>query len=1012
MSYHFADYLLLRLPTYPAIEYSEDPETVLNSPFFRAALYLASPVFYGRLKATGFSPANLSAKELATVLKYYNRCCFRPTPFGFFASVSLVTWGKGGIELTSTNNLIASLQPDQGYVNRASGNLLSKTGSKPKFEANPTLYRVLKDYRFISTEVGDDGKRVYQLQSTDYSLVLKNILQFCRQPRTVAQIVQRIGRLANTSPEDSEDYLLFLIDSQVLIPETRINITGENYLNRIINGISDQVNAPAQPAKKLTINLPYSSITVPDLINYRRNLRHFAEKELTNDDHQEISAVLLRQMAGAQLDLSFQDTIRNGINALNKLCLPDELPAMNQFRSGFLKYFEGQRIPLMEALDPERGIGYQEAASAHPNELLETVKLHSVSPAAPKNFWSSVHVYLMEGWLNMEIKKDNIIRLDTEGLNKLSSSNEIYTPLGISVLFRIAEGKVLMEAVGGNNALALAGRFTVSGDDIAAAVRYMAKEQEDLNPNLIFAEILHVTDPHIDNVNRRGHIWSHELPLTAASTLDAGQQLELGDMFVEISGDQVFLWSEKQKKYVIPRLSTAYNHHINKLPLFRFLADLPYQFGRANFNFQLQNYFPGLAYYPRVEYHNCILSPATWLIDEITLLALRELNGEELQSAFSGLVKKLKIPEFFALTDGDQQLIFQSDSLKDILLFKEVTRQRTELMLTEFTVEHAGSALVRDEQGRAFVNQFSAFLLPDLPLALPDGQWPVVGSTATKSRKFMPGSEWLYLKIYSPKIGASKLLLKLWPLIDRKYSNGSINKWFFIRYHDHAPHIRLRLKIDPKDISEILLAFRASLEGHIEQHVVREYQLDVYNRELERYQAAGIELTEDFFWASSLFVKEYLRRNSEKKGLPPYLAAVATVKIITGEILTDEGDQKAFFLNCYRQMMTEFEGKNAKQQLDLKYREFGPAIYQALHNADFLQMHGLAAAVRNLVKHTAPLKQALRGQDNELHTYLHSILHMHLNRLFTDQQRLQEMIIYFLLFKHLNSEEGRKKQRH
>jgi uncharacterized protein YeeX (DUF496 family) len=60
------------------------------------------------------------------------------------------------------------------------------------------------------------------------------------------------------------------------------------------------------------------------------------------------------------------------------------------------------------------------------------------------------------------------------------------------------------------------------------------------------------------------------------------------------------------------------------------------------------------------------------------------------------------------------------------------------------------------------------------------------------------------------------------------------------------------LKVNPEMISEILLAFKTKLEDRIQQHVIREFQIDVYNRELERYAAGGIENTENGFFGPAV----------------------------------------------------------------------------------------------------------------------------------------------------------------
>ncbi|MCQ6958326.1 lantibiotic dehydratase [Mucilaginibacter aquariorum] len=1008
MSYKFAEHLLLRMPAYHTGTYHTHPGILLRETFFQAALYVASPVFYSRLAEANFDYDGLSVKEQATVMKYINRCCYRPTPFGLFASVSVVVWGSQEIITVPNNSLTGIFIPDETFVQSAAKRLQNSFGSEAAYVANPTVYRVMKDIRFIRTEINEDGKRTYHLQSTDYSLILKALLRFCWEPKTPTLIIQYIGQLANTDREESADYFQFLSDSQVLIPRLRPNISGDNYLAVLLAGLTE-IRVVNEKATQIIAQLPQPGLSVENILKYKARLQTIAGNGERDAPDQPASCISMRKIIRPELDNEHKTTISLGLHALNSLCPPDELPALQQFKNAFRKDFEGQRIPLLAALDPEKGIGYEAAAVESPNRLLETLHIHPTRAISHQDTWTEAHAYLMESWLNMERKHEAVIRLNEADLAQISHRKEPEISLGLTVLFRVIQDKVYMESVGGNNPLALMGRFTAANADFTAAAQAIVKDQELLNPNLIFAELLQLADPHIDNVNRRAHLWSFELPITAASTLPVEKQLKLEDLYVEMEGDTVFLYSAPHGKYVIPRLSSAYNHSLNKLPLFRFLADLPYQFGRTNLSFDLRHYFPGQSFYPRVEIQKAILSLATWIIPQTHLNALQLAQDEEFQVLFRRVVKDYSLPDRFMISDGDQQLVFYRESPDDILLFKEVIRLRKELIISEFIDDLGKDATVRDEKGNAFVNQFNTFILPDRPLPLPDHKERVCRSRR-EVRKYMPGTEWLYLKIYCPKLNASKILLKIWPLINRKFKHGRSSKWFFIRYDDHAPHIRLRIKLDPRDTGEVLMSFRRLLEGHIDQHVIREYQVDVYSRELERYQSAGMEVTEDLFWSSSLFVLQYLRKSKGRIMPPVYLVALASVKLIIAEIIPDETAQMEFFHECYHSMSAVYDNRETKKQLDLKYRELSKEINQAIPDADFLSTNQLATVSRQLQKHATEIRKFLAGTEAERHDYLHSILHMHINRIFTDQQPQQEMVIYYLLYKYLASQAGRRKQ--
>lgn len=982
MNYHFAEYLILRTPVFSSNEYHGDTDEMLARPIFQAAIYLASPGFYQRLALTGFKTGALSIRERTTLQKYLNRACYRPTPFGLFAGVTLVSWQENG-KIVIRRQLSAVLEPDQAIVQQQYESDKAQFSEGVKFSTNHSIYRVMNEYRFIRTEIGPDGRRQYQLQSTNYSQVLKNLLKFCRHAQTGTAVIGNIIKLAGCDPEEAADYAEFLMDTQILLPELRPGLTGQMLsLTQVIDQLS------------LTPSY-FGNLTVP--------LKKTIASDTFREGHSSY-VILQRSLTSAGLDLVWRECLRDGIFALDLLCPPDELPAMLQFRQAFHKHFEGQRISLLAALDPEGGIGYQEPVSEVVNPLLETLHIFPQNTAVAHLAWTTAHAYLLQRWIMTESNQQPVIQLETEGLNKLRKEETNQELLGLSVLFRTTANKVWVESAGGNNALALAGRFTIGNTAISHAAKKIAAQLEAQNPEMLFAEILQLSDPHTDNVNRRESLWNYELPVTASSQLPASNQLQLADLYLEIHNGMVYLWSETHQKFVVPRLTSAYNHRLNKLPLFRFLADLSYQYGRTNLSFDLRSFFPGLDHYPRVEYQNAILSPATWILTAEQLRPIQKTAEGSLLQAFQEMITACGLPAVFAAAEGDQQLVFHAEHVQDALFFAEFIRQKKEITLHEFF--EPDTSVVSDQAGTAYVAQFNAMLLPDEPLPIPT-RLTVKHEKKTAARKFMPGTEWLYLKIYLPGTKASRLLLRIRPLIRRKYAHGTVSKWFFIRYQDHAPHIRLRLKVDPKNISEVLIAFRQSLEGHIRQQVIREYQLDVYSRELERYQVAGIDLTEDHFEASSDFVLQYL---GEGKTAPPtYLAALITVQAMTATLIPGSDEQLGFYRESFEGLLLEFEGDAMRRELDLKYRELGREIDTALQAPGVFNSKSLSVAFNKLHQSVQTIKAGLQADSPMNIDYLRSLIHMHLNRLFTDQQRTQEMVIYFLLYKYATSMAGRRK---
>lgn len=1012
MNYYFSDTLLLRMPAVAEEAYHNTSlQQMLEDPLFRAALYIASPAFWDNLNRSGFDATKLKEKERFTILKYFNRFCFRPTPFGLFSSVSLIRWtGETRLSFNRFKDFSIALSPDQTYAARLGPVLLAGVQEQQSpLVANPTIYRALEEYRFIRTVPDQDFiQREYQLQSAEFSRLLKDILTFCRAGKTPPAIVTMIRDNAGCSVEEATDYVGFLKDSQLLLPVLRPGIAGGDYLQSLLTSQGSSGAAAAYPpvlTGSLKISGDLRNVSDKRFRQMNRELAALLPENAGSGPRQQLNVILTRPMEEGGLTKDFQEKIADGLFALNALCPAEKLPEMERFIKGFQQHFEGRSVALMTALDPELGIGYQQQEPETDNPLLETLHVHPKSDTGQLIAWSPAHEYLLDRWHSGHNGKQTVIELEEDELRRIGGVSTGSQPLGLSVLFRISEKMLYLESAGGVNAPALAGRFTTADAGIQHAAREMAAEQEAANPHILFAEILHLSNPHTDNVNRRENIWSRDLPLTAASTQAPERRLPLSDIMVAVENNKVVLRSASRGKVIMPRLTSAYNHTLNRLPLFRFLADIPYQFGRSDLSVDLQRFFPGLSFYPAVKYRDTLLFPATWIISGPDLAKIRNASKAELYDRFEVLRLKTSLPDIFALTEGDQQLVIHTRKREDVDLFLGSIGQKEKLIIKDY---FTGRGPAVDVEGYRYTSQFNAFVLPAEPLNLPELK-NGTGKGPKQTRKYIPGSEWLYLKIYSPRISASRLLLKLLPLLRKRYTHGRVRKWFFIRYEDHAPHIRLRMQIDPLNINELLFAFKTQLEDRIHHHVLREYQIDVYTRELERYSEGGIENTETHFWASSELVAGFLKKQARQPALSSYLLGLVSVMDLVSHFISGTGEQADFCHSSYQGFSAEFTGDNIRLELDRKYRELAPAIRSAFTGGEFYSAAGLGLAAKRFVKSLLPLQQTLNSDGAQQADFVRSIIHMHVNRVFPDNQRKQEMVIYYLLYKYLRSELKRKR---
>ncbi|ATC36579.1 lantibiotic dehydratase [Elizabethkingia anophelis] len=269
-------------------------------------------------------------------------------------------------------------------------------------------------------------------------------------------------------------------------------------------------------------------------------------------------------------------------------------------------------------------------------------------------------------------------------------------------------------------------------------------------------------------------------------------------------------------------------------------------------------------------------------------------------------------------------------------------------------------------------------------------------------KRFVPGDHWLYLKIYTG-IKTADIILEevINPLTISLLDDKSISYWFFIRYHDPEPHLRIRLYInDLQNYYNTLNKLTLTLEKHIDSEEISNIVNDTYIRELERYGETTIPYAETLFHYSSLLSLNFLWANDEEK--------IMVILFYIDQLLSQIGlsiNQKLEWIKDYNESFKEEfnANKSLNQQLDKKYRAFYPKFQDFLLSSESKEFRDVI--LENLHLSNDALENICNSYDKEanprtLQFFFQSIFHMAINRMFISEQRLFEMIIYDYLHRY------------
>ena len=282
-----------------------------------------------------------------------------------------------------------------------------------------------------------------------------------------------------------------------------------------------------------------------------------------------------------------------------------------------------------------------------------------------------------------------------------------------------------------------------------------------------------------------------------------------------------------------------------------------------------------------------------------------------------------------------------------------------------------------------------------------------------ENRIFIPGSEWLYFKLYTGTKTADAILRnELYGYVREMLKNGSIDKWFFIRYSDSDFHIRLRLHLkETRDFSLVFNRFFETFRPLVSTGLVWNTQCDTYRREMERYGANTISIVEDFFFVDSEFIIMLLHQLSdENPEQHRWKLALALIDSFLSSFSFELSQRKELLNTMAKGYKKEFGfiHHQTSKQLNDKCRAYRKDIENAmLWETEVSEIVGVLKARRQAIRRIAE-KITTLNKSGELHismnTLLTSMVHMTMNRWFRSKNRLHELVIYEFLSRYYISE--------
>jgi thiopeptide-type bacteriocin biosynthesis protein len=984
-----------------------------SSPLQQQALETASPQLFARVQRwlAGESLSD-EAKIINTLHKYLIRMTSRSTPYGLFAGCTIGSIGSTTQFLAGSPATIAPhVRLDIDYLQSIKGWLLDQPDIRRQLRlfTNSTLYLAGNYFRFIEQQLETTG-RTYFISAVGRDDLLADLFSFAQQGVTSDEIVDFLNSQYQVTPEDAAHYVSELIDSQLLVFELEPSLTGDPYLTAMRNRLATlsqslSVLYSQQVIEEVTSLLTTRPLQLPALLNY-------LDEQGINKPGSDLIQIDTA-FAGDQYQLSerWLNSLQRQLNVLLVLNQPFHSNDLDDFRHRFYTRYEEEEVPLALALDHEMGIGYGNSSTLGVGSapMIDSLSLpgSAVHQATSLTDWQSFVLtryteVLRYGQGEIVLTDSDLQKVGDQG-NKhrtLPSSCYAFGTLVAPSAQAIDNDDYLFALSGfrGPSAVNLMSRFSESDPDLAECIRNCARQEEDHHPDVILAEIVHFPESRAGNILVRPALHRYEIPYLGRASVDADHQIPLSDLYVSVRNNRLILRSKRLNKRVIPRLSNAHNYQ-GGLPVYQFLCNLQYQDAYLDLHWNW-GLLAQQAYLPRVRYNHIVLSRATWQVmaKQFTLNDPVRLRQQ---------LNDIGLPQEFMIVSGDNELRIDLRVEACVQLLIQELRRGITLRLVE-CLTTPESCPVRDSDNQAFTHEL---VLPfrnssALPYA------PIDAATADiPQRRFSVGSEWLYLKIYAGEKASDILLVDaLYPAIQELIEQQIVTKFFFIRYKDQDPHLRLRFHGNPfiEFYHYVIRRIEKALQPYVQSGIVHKIQTDTYQRELERYGMKTIATCEHIFHHDSLSTLQFMSQTGDSfdENLRFAFAAHKVDRLLKGMNTTID-DCHSLLNHLKERFFVEFNGDaNLRQQLNERYRTYKPLLEQALSRP-----FPLANGLEDWADQQQPLLVTL-GQTNQSSSHFQSLagslIHMTINRLFPSKQRAYELVLYHCMAKFYDSQRARQ----
>jgi thiopeptide-type bacteriocin biosynthesis protein len=968
---------------------------VPRDPRVRRAIAVGSSALLEGLERS--TPTARNAVELkGKLLRYLIRMSTRPTPYGLFAGVALGEWGPATDLMLAAHPPRTRTRPDMEWL----------MGLVLELEARPEVRRELRFFsnpgvfvhagRIFLSEPAPSGESgaasPVSLRATG---VARRALASARKPIPYQDLVaELLSTTPGATPEKVEGLITKLWQQTVLLTDLRPPLTTDSPARYVVERLT-VIPAAEDALVRLEVLLEametWDALSPEEGAAAYRGLMKQVESVGTSTSETLLQTDMALALDGHHVTRAVGEEVARGAELLLRLSpWPRGLPHLEAYRQAFVsRYGHEREVPLLEMLDPNFGLGPPSGRGA--------VGTDREKGALRQRTLRDLAINALRDRRVVELSEDILASLETW----TPSPDTAPTSLDISVFvaapsaaamdageFRVIVGPNLGASAAGRNL----GRFAdLLGPGAEAALDRADRAEAAHAPDRLRAELVYLPQLYrAANVVVRPAVRSHEIVWGTSAGVPPHKVIPLDELVVGIRDGRFYVrWLAEDVEVV-----ACAGHMLNNVQApaaIRFLDDV----GRdgttqlSPFDWGSVADFPFL---PRVQAGQIVLSLAQWRIDAATRTS--ELPTEPPKAFPEALGRwrsRWQVPRHVYLSFGDNRLLLDLEDAAQVEELRAEVRRLQEggYIVLQEALPAPSQAWATGPGGRFITELMVPLALRDTPKRSngdsSDLPTPIRTGAAEEDRLRPPGSEWLFAKLYCPRTFEEDLIAgPVRTFCEFVRAAGLAEEWFFIRYSDPDPHLRMRFHGAPELLVSQLVPQLCSWAADLmSDGLCSRFCFDTYDRELERYGGvSGTAAAEALFAADSRVVAELLYLDQQRSlGMDRTTLAVLSIDDLLAGLGLTEADR----LEWYRDQVV------SRHETGPEYRQRKGTLRSLLGDPQSLRTEsGGEAVARAFAARRAALapvarrlgESAERGELGQPRAILYgSFVHLHCNRL-------------------------------